>query len=114
MITRQSEMRVEMRDRVRGGEGTLRFQHLLEPAACLGKVKLCGVLTIEPGQSIGIHPHGPDAEIYYLLQGRLAATDDGVETWLEAGDAMFTGNGATHSVRNESGQAALLMAVVLA
>jgi len=106
-------MRVEMRDRLRDGEGTLRLTNLLEPSDCFGKVNLCALVEIEPGKSVGVHAHGPDAELYYLLEGRLAVTDDGVETWLEEGDAMFTGNGGTHSARNDGDRTATLMAVVL-
>lgn len=114
MIKRQRDMRVEMRDRIRGGTGTIRAVSLLEQGECFGKVNLCALLTIEAGQSIGLHAHGPDAEIYYLLSGRLAATDNGADAWLEAGDAMITGDGGTHSVRNDGDQPAVLMAVVLA
>ena len=107
-------MRVEMRDKIKGGEGTLRCTHLLEQGESFGKINLCALIEIESGQSVGVHSHGPDAEIYYLLKGRLAATDDGVETFLEEGDSMLTGNGGTHSVRNDGDQTATLMAVVMA
>ncbi|HEY3382848.1 MAG TPA: cupin domain-containing protein [Vicinamibacterales bacterium] len=114
MIKRQQDMRIEMRDQIRGGDGTIRCINLLEKSECFGKVNLCALLNLEKGQSIGVHAHGPDAEIYYLLSGRLTATDNGVDTCLEAGDAMLTGNGETHSVRNDGDQLAVLMAVVLA
>jgi mannose-6-phosphate isomerase-like protein (cupin superfamily) len=107
-------MRVEMRDRVRGGNGTLRCTNLFDKDECFGKVNVCALITLEPGQSIGLHAHGPDAEIYYLLSGRLAATDNGADSHLEAGDAMLTGNGGTHSVRNDGAEPAVLLAVVLA
>lgn len=105
-------MRVEMRERLRDGEGTLHFTNLLEPSECFGKINLCALIEIEPGQSVGVHSHGPDAELYYLLKGRLAVTDNGVEGWLEEGDVMFTGNGGTHSARNDSEKKATLMTVV--
>lgn len=113
MITRCEDMRVEMRDRLRGGEGTVKFVHLLDKERTFGKVNLAALLHIQPGQSIGLHPHGPDAEFYYMLRGRLAVTDNGVETYLNEGDAMFTGNGESHSVRNDGEQPAVLMAIVL-
>jgi len=114
VIKRHRDMRVEMRDRIRGGSGTIHCLNLLEKDECLGKVNYCALLTLEPGQSIGVHAHGPDAEIYYLLSGRLTATDNGADSYLEAGDAMLTGNGGTHSVHNNGDRAAVLMAVILA
>jgi mannose-6-phosphate isomerase-like protein (cupin superfamily) len=114
VIRRHSDMRVEMRDKLRGGIGTLRCTNLFEKDECFGKVNISALITLEPGQSIGLHAHGPDAELYYLLSGRLAATDNGVDSYLEAGDAMLTGGGGTHSVRNDGDQPAVLLAVVLA
>lgn len=107
-------MRVVMRENVRGGEGTLRCTDMLEPSECFGKINLCAVIEIDPGQSVGVHAHGPDAEVYYMLKGRLTATDNGTESWLEEGDVMLTGDGGTHSVRNDGDQKATLMAVVIA
>lgn len=114
MIRRKQDMPVEMRDKLRGGKGTLRCVSLLDPSECFGKLNYCALIDIEPGQSVGVHAHGPDAEVYYMLRGRLTATDDGVDTYLEEGDAMFTGNGATHSVRNDGEETATLIAVVIA
>lgn len=114
MIKRKEEMRVEMRDRIRGGVGTLHCVNLLEKAECCGKVNYCAIMTLEPGQSIGIHPHGPDAEIYYLLEGSLEANDNGVETSFSAGDVMFTTNGDTHSIRNGGQVTARVLSVVIA
>ncbi len=113
MIRRKADMRVEMRARIRGGEGTLRCVNILEKDETLGKMRYCALLHLEPGQSIGPHAHGPDAELFYLLQGRLSVTDNGVTTQLDEGDAMFTGDGATHSVRNDTDRLAVLMAVIL-
>jgi mannose-6-phosphate isomerase-like protein (cupin superfamily) len=114
MIKHREQMRVELRDRIRGGDGTLHCVNLLEKAECAGKVNYCAIMTFEPGQSIGLHPHGPDAEIYYLLEGSLEVNDNGVETSFSAGDVMFTSNGENHSVRNGGQVTAKLLAVVIA
>lgn len=113
MIKRKQDMRIEYRDRIRGGEGTLTCLNLLEKSECFGKMNYTALMHLEPGQSIGVHPHSPEAEMYYLLKGRLTAVDNGVETYLEEGDVMLTGNGETHSVRNDSGHPAVLLAVVI-
>lgn len=113
MIRRKEQMRVELRERIRGGEGTLYCVNVLEKAETSAKLNYCAIMTIEPGQSIGLHPHGPDAEMYFLLEGSLEANDNGVETSFNAGDVMFTCNGETHSVRNGSLAPAKLLSVVV-
>ncbi len=113
MIKRRADMRVEMRERIRGGEGTLRCVNILEKDETLGKMRYCALLHLEPGQSIGLHAHGPDAELFYVLEGRVTVTDNGETTDLREGDAMFTGDGATHSARNDTDRLAVLMAVIL-
>lgn len=95
-----------------GGKGELDLCKLFTPEELGGRAKLFNVVTLEPGQSIGLHAHTQDSEVYFLLEGELAATDNGVETILKAGDAMFTADGGTHSAENRSGEAAKVVAVV--
>ena len=71
------------------------------------------VLNIPPGSSIGEHTHGPDAELYYVVSGALRVTEDGVTRDLTAGEAVFTGNGSSHSAENVSGEEAVLLAFVV-
>lgn len=114
MIRRKDQMKTEERPQMRGGEGVIHAYQLLEPADLCGKANLCAILTVDPGCSIGEHAHGPDAEIYYVLEGQLEASDNGEQTVLHPGDAMFTAQGKTHSVRNTGDQPAKLLAVVIA
>ena len=88
MIRRKIERRIEHRENIRGGEGTIKMAHLLEKEECFGKVNIAAVLKIKPGESIGLHPHDPDAEIYYILDGKLTVTDNGVESVMKKGDVM--------------------------
>lgn len=114
MIRRKEQMRTEERPNLRGGDGVIHAFNLLEKEELCGKANLCAILTVDPGCSIGEHPHGPDAEIYYVLEGTLEAWDNGEKTILQPGDAMFTGQGNTHAVCNTSDQPARLLAVVIA
>lgn len=114
MIFRKSENRYEVRSELRGGKGELGFYHIMEKEDTLGKANMLARLTIEPGCSIGEHPHMPEAEIYYILSGEVVVTDNGAEAVLRAGDMMFTGNGDTHSVENRSGETAEFLAFILA
>ena len=77
MIRRKEQMTTTDRPNLRGGDGVIRAYNLLEPQELCGKANLCAIMTVEPGCSIGEHPHGPDAELYYMLEGTLEAWDDG-------------------------------------
>lgn len=114
MIRHKKERRIEMRENIRGGEGTIKMAHLLEKEECFGKVNIAAVLKIKPGESIGLHPHDPDAEIYYILDGKLTVTDNGVESVMKKGDVMITGAGGTHSAKNTGKKTARMLAIVLA
>lgn len=113
MFRRKSEYQKEDRVNARGGNGTLNFLHLFSKEEMLGKADICATLTIHPGDSIGEHPHGPDAEIYYLLKGQLEISDNGEIVIMNEGDALFTGNGDTHCFVNKTGENAELFAIIL-
>lgn len=113
MVIRKEKQRVQVRDNVRGGNGRLENRHILEPDAMLGKCTLFTEFFFDPGDGIGPHPHGPDAEVYYVLEGELTVTEDGTETTLRPGDAAFAANGAVHSVENRGEKRARMLAVVL-
>ncbi len=113
MIKKSRDMRVEMRDRLRGGIGTLKCTHLMEKEESYNKLRMAAVFEIEPGQSIGLHPHHQEAEFYYLIAGTLVVNDNGVDKTLEAGDIMYTGNGESHGVVNSGDTKAIMLAVII-
>ena len=98
---------------LRGGKGDIIRHDIFTPEDMLGKAEWFITLTLPAGASIGEHPHGPDAEIYYILSGKLRVTDDGVTKDLTVGDAVFTGADKKHSVENLSSEDAVLLAVKL-
>lgn len=113
MIRKKEDMRLQLRENICNGDGSIECLHLLEKEEMCGKARLCALMTLKPGDSIGLHPHGPDAEIYYILSGEMIGTDNGKEVVLHAGDAMFTANNETHSVKNVASEPAVLLAVVM-
>ena len=83
------------------------------PDDTFGKCKMCAVIAIEPGCSIGPHAHGPDAELYYVLEGRVTVAEKGEELVLEPGDAMMVGGGESHFAENRGAETVRLLAVVM-
>jgi mannose-6-phosphate isomerase-like protein (cupin superfamily) len=107
MVIHQSEMRAEGRDKMRGGEGTVKFLHFVEDGAW-PHLKAAAQLTLEPGVSIGKHAHSAETEYLVILEGSGVTNDDGAEIPVAKGDVMITGRGASHSVKN-TGSVPLVM-----
>ena len=113
MITLKGDKKDTTVTGLRGGKGdVIRSEFFPEDAVC-GKLKLCAILTLPSGSSIGEHTHGPDAELYYIVSGTLRVTDNGVTKDLNPGDAVFTCGGNAHCVENVSDKEAALLAVIM-
>lgn len=93
--------------------GIINKEVILTPAEMLDKAYMFNVINLPSGSQIKEHPHFPDAEIYYILEGEVVVTDNDKREVLHAGDVAFTGNGDRHSVSNESGRDAKFLACIL-
>ena len=113
MIKTKEEMKRRVRENLRGGNGAAGFTDVFEKEETFEKCNLCAVIDLAPGTSIGEHPHNPDAELYYILEGEFTVTENGVKKILRPGDAIFTGGGNIHSASNNSKSVAKMLAVVI-
>ena len=113
MLRRNEEMRVELREKMRGGVGDIQIKNLFQDGDLKGKARLVAEITIPVGGSIGFHQHDQEEEIFYFLagQGRVKDQDDWKE--VNIGDALVTGGGKGHSVENIGNEPLVLMAVIL-
>lgn len=114
MVHKNADMVHMLRENIRGGNGKVETDVVYKGEELLGKATLFNRLTIKPGSSIGEHAHTEDAEIYYVLEGEVTASDNGKPVVLNKGDCMFTGGGETHSLENTSDADAVILAIVLA
>ncbi|MEA4822715.1 MAG: cupin domain-containing protein [Clostridiaceae bacterium] len=112
MIIRTSEQRVETRTAMRGGNGEIALQHLVDGTKTYGKTRMMARLTFPAGASIGKHPHIEEAEAYIILSGEATVTENDVAYKLTAGDAAFTGNGDTHSIENAGSEDLVILAII--
>jgi mannose-6-phosphate isomerase-like protein (cupin superfamily) len=99
MVYRRNEMKTEVKEKLRDGEGSVHFTHFASP----GTEKNCRMLaelTLEPGCSIGYHQHDRECEYFIILSGTGLVNDNGKELPVKAGDMVATGNGASHSIKN--------------
>jgi len=113
MVRTKQNMDTAIRENLRGGRGALRCLTVFAPEETFSKCNLCSKISFLPGESIGPHPHDPDAELYYILDGELTVTEDGREYVVHAGDGVFTGGGSVHEVANRSEKPASMLAVVI-
>ncbi|HEX2947413.1 MAG TPA: cupin domain-containing protein [Clostridia bacterium] len=113
MIKNSNEMVSELKHEMRGGKGTVEITHIFKQEELTGKARLCARITINPGCSIGLHEHNAEEEIFYIISGKAIVNDNGAMREAGSGDAILTGNGASHSIENIGQEPLILLAVIL-
>lgn len=113
MIRRTGEFRTELRNEMRGGHGTVKIEHFWEPNSEMrAKNRMFAKLTLEPGCSIGFHPHDAEEETFVVIRGKAEADDNGEIVELNVGDTILTGNGDGHAIRSIGDEPLELLAVI--
>lgn len=100
MIRRESEMKAEVREKMRGGPGTVTVKHYFEKSEFTANVRLCARLILPPGAGIGVHKHDGKDEVYIVTRGSGILDDGSTQTKVSAGNSILTGNGGSHAIRN--------------
>ncbi len=113
MIKKMAEMAVETRENMRGGAGTVTLQHLFKADEIKARSRLCARLTIPPGAGIGAHRHDGEDELFVVIKGEGVVDEDGGTARVTAGDAILTGQGASHAIRNEGTEPLEILAVIM-
>jgi len=103
----------EVRANMRGGDGSVTVQPFFTPDEITAKSRLCAKLTLPPGASIGVHEHLQEDEVYIITRGSGILDDGQTETCVEAGDAVLTGNGESHAIRNDGDVPLEVIAVIM-
>ena len=76
MIRKADEFRIEYKEHMRDGDGTVQLTHFITgPAELEDKGRLFAKITLNPGCSIGYHVHEKDAELFYILTGTAEYND---------------------------------------
>jgi mannose-6-phosphate isomerase-like protein (cupin superfamily) len=113
MVKPGTAMTREIRERMRGGAGSVEILHVFRQEELGGAARLFARLTIPKGGSIGHHVHDAEEEVFYILSGTGFVTEDGVQTVVGPGDAVLTGGGAGHAIENRGDAPLVLVAVIL-
>ena len=114
MIRPANECKVEYRERMRGGDGTVKLTELIvTPAELAEKGRLFSKITLEPGCGIGYHEHSGERELFYILSGTAEYSDNGTPRTAHAGDVIICPGGTGHSIANRGAETVELIALIV-
>ena len=112
MVIHRTEMKTESKEHLREGEGSTVLTYLLD-ASTQKNARLFAEISLNSGCSIGYHQHESETEYYFILSGTGVVNDDGKEIDVKQGDAIITGNGAFHSIKNTGTVPLMFYAVIV-
>ncbi|MDR1096465.1 MAG: cupin domain-containing protein [Spirochaetaceae bacterium] len=112
MIIHRKTMKVELKDKLREGEGRASVTHLV-PAETRRHCSFFAEVSLEPGSSIGRHDHPQDIEYYIILRGTGTVNDNGSEVTVRKGDVVITGNGSFHDIKSTGPGMLDMIAVIM-
>lgn len=111
MVTKKTDMLTEVREHMRGGEGSALLTALCPQLP--EKLRLFSTITLKKGCGIGYHVHEGETELFCFVSGKGRVKDD--ETWVEVapGDSMATFSGHGHAVENTGEEDLVLVAAIV-
>ena len=114
MVRREAECKVDHKEHMREGDGTVILTSLISsPKELYDKGRLFSRITLNPGCSIGYHVHEQDAELFYILAGIGVYSDNGTEKAVRAGDVTICETGHGHSIANTGEDPLEIVAVIV-
>jgi mannose-6-phosphate isomerase-like protein (cupin superfamily) len=96
-----------------GGNGDIDIKVLATADEMYKGARLFNHVTLNPGCSLGYHPHEHETEFYYILKGEAVFNDNGTEVVLHPGDLGATGYGQCHSLENRTNEIVEFIALIV-
>ena len=112
MVIHRNEMKTEVKEHLREGEGSVQMIHLVD-GSTQKNARLFAEMTLNPGSSIGYHKHDSETEYFFILSGTGTVTDDGKEVQVKPGDSIVTGDGGFHGIKNTGSVPLVFHAVIV-
>lgn len=103
------------RQDVAGGKGTLygKFAFKRDVALKDQAIKEIGWMTLQPGDSIGMHKHETNEDAYIIISGEGTFKDnDGKEYAVKAGDVTIARKGQSHALTNTGKEPLVFLDVI--
>lgn len=113
MIIKPEACKTELRENMRGGDGTVKITHFVNADALYDKGRLFGTITLEKDCGIGYHTHESDSEIFYVMSGTAEYNDNGETKTVYAGDVLVCAKGEGHSIKNIGETSVVLTALIV-
>ena len=114
MIRKAEECKVEYREKMRDGNGTVEITNFItSPEELCSKGRMFSRITLKSGCSIGFHVHETDSELFYILSGSAEYNDNGEVKTVSAGDVTICPAGTGHGIANNSDETVELIAVIV-
>ena len=98
-----------------GGKGTLKgkFAFTRDMATEDEAIKEIGWMTLNKGESVGVHPHKNNEDTYIIISGEGIFTDgSGKETVVKAGDVTIARPNQSHGLRNEKDEPLVFLDII--
>ena len=95
------------------GKGLIQIKDLTDQEGLYGHGRMFSHIVVNPGCSIGYHPHSQETEFYYILKGEAVFNDNGEEVLVHPGDICATGFGQYHGLENRSSEPVELIALIV-
>ena len=113
MVKNFEDFKTELRENMRGGDGTVVVTSFVSAEELNDKGRLFGKITLKPGCGIGFHVHETDSELFYIVKGTAVYDDNGVKTTVSAGNVTLTPAGTGHAIKNEGDEDVELVALIV-
>lgn len=84
------------------GEGKIAFCRPFEDKDAETDLSFVDYVELPPGASIGVHTHGDNEEVYFIVDGTGTMHTNGEDARVSSGDLIFNRRGWTHGLRNDS------------
>ena len=88
--------------RVHEGEGLIEVSRPFTRPDFKGPWHFVDYAVLPPGTSIGLHTHGNNEELYFILEGEGAMTVNEEQRRVVKGDLILNPPGGTHGLENRS------------
>ena len=112
-MLRRAKEATEARRVIQNGVGEILVRTKFRRDEMFDELEMCAEFIISPGQSVGMHTHDKNMDIFYVLSGELTAVDhEGREETVYPGDMILTGGGECHALCNNSDQEGVILVIV--
>ena len=114
-VFKKEELITLDKENVAGGKGTLKgkFAFTRDMATEDEAIKEIGWMTLNKGESVGVHPHKNNEDTYIIISGEGVFTDgSGKETVVRAGDITIARPNQSHGLRNEKDEPLVFLDII--